>query len=192
MPSNSLFRLTRFPLPLSSLGSSQVHLRTVRYKARDASFDPEDLEEARKWHSTFNKDSLPKGHTSYSRSSGPGGQHVNKTESKATTVWPLSELSKGLPKLMRLALTSSRYYTKRSDSITMQAQTQRSKTANTDENHQKFFNEMNRIYHQRIPAATSEKKIKKHEAAEKAFNQNRLKVKKQQSLKKASRKGREQ
>ncbi|KAI3318909.1 hypothetical protein HD806DRAFT_510351 [Xylariaceae sp. AK1471] len=188
MSSNLLVRVTPLPFFLS-LTPSLVHLRTIRYQAHDALLDQDELEEARKWHASFSEDSLPKGQVSYSRSSGPGGQHVNKTESKATTVWPVGELSKGLPKLVRAALRSSRYYSMRNDSITIQAQTQRSRSANTDENHQKLIDELHRIYEEHVPAATSEKKIKKHETIEKAFQQGRLKAKKQQSSKKMSRKG---
>lgn len=53
-------------------------LRALRYQAFDSAFDREDLDEARKWHDSFRLSSIPKGSTSYSRSSGPGGQHVNK------------------------------------------------------------------------------------------------------------------
>ncbi|KAI8627263.1 hypothetical protein F5Y19DRAFT_443738 [Xylariaceae sp. FL1651] len=172
-----------------SLTPSLVHLQTVRYQAYDALLDQDDLAEARKWRASFNEDSLPRGQTSYSRSSGPGGQHVNKTESKATTVWTVGELSKSLPRLMRSALRSSRHYSMRNDSITIQAQTQRSRSANTDENYQKLIEELHRIYEEQVPAATSDKKLKKHEAIEKAFHQGRLNVKKQQSSKKVSRRG---
>ncbi|KAI1290572.1 hypothetical protein F5Y03DRAFT_401171 [Xylaria venustula] len=218
MPPNSLTRFTRLHVSLSSVGPSLVHLRNVRYQAHDALFDQDDLEEARRWYASFDKDSLPKGQTSYSRSSGPGGQHVNKTESKAISVWPVGELSRSLPKLLRPALKSSRYYTVRSDSITIQAQTQRSRSANTEDNHQKLVDELHRLYREQVPSSTSETKIKKHEEAcvipfsdpfaywfafsllvrktytdtlyrEKAFNRNRLKAKKHQTAKKASRKG---
>ena len=49
-----------------------------RYKAFDADFDQESLVEARTWYESFHESLLPKGNTTYSRSSGPGGQHVNK------------------------------------------------------------------------------------------------------------------
>ncbi|GAW13270.1 hypothetical protein ANO14919_026500 [Xylariales sp. No.14919] len=188
MPLHLFIGITRLPFP-STLGPSLIHLRRVRYQAHDTFLDPDDIDEAQKWHASFNEDCLPKAHTTYSRSSGPGGQHVNKTESKATSVWPISELSKELPKLMRSALRSSRYYTLRSDSITIQAQTQRSRTANAAENRQKLANELLRLFHEKVPKPTSEKKIKKHEAIEKAFHQSRIKDKKQQASKKASRKG---
>ncbi|KAJ8126711.1 hypothetical protein O1611_g6928 [Lasiodiplodia mahajangana] len=198
MPPNTLLGITRAPRFLPLL-SPLVQIRRIRYQAHDALLDQDDLDEARKWYAAFNEDAVPKGQTSYSRSSGPGGQHVNKTESKATSIWSVGELSKGLPKLVRSALRSSRYYSMRNDSITIQAQTLRSRTANTDENHRKLVEELHRIYRERVPTATSEKKIKKHEeisdadatctCREKAFHRNRLNAKKQQSAKKASRKG---
>ncbi|KAI0554767.1 hypothetical protein F4679DRAFT_579109 [Xylaria curta] len=184
---NLLLRNTR--PSLSSPLTSSIQRRAVRYQAYDAWLDQDDLDEARKWHTTFNQDSLPRGQTKYSRSSGPGGQHVNKTETKATSVWPVAELSKVLPKLMCSALRLSRYYTVGNDSITIQSQTQRSRTANTEESRHKLVKEINRIYQEQVPGATSEKKIKKHEAVEKAFHHNRLQLKKYQSSKKASRRG---
>lgn len=77
MSPNLLIGIVRLPL-FSLLTPSLVHLRRVRYQAHDALLDQDDLDEARKWYTTFNEDSIPKGQTSYSRSSGPGGQHVNK------------------------------------------------------------------------------------------------------------------
>ncbi|ETS73752.1 hypothetical protein PFICI_14698 [Pestalotiopsis fici W106-1] len=145
-------------------GRSLMFVRPVRHQAFDAAFDQDDLAEARKWYSSFKENELPKGQTSYSRSSGPGGQHVNKTETKATTVWAVHELTRILPKLMHPALRTSRYYTSRNDSLTIQAQTQRSRTANTDENVQKLVEEIQRIYRESVPGVTTAKKIKKYEA----------------------------
>ncbi|KAI1169453.1 peptidyl-tRNA hydrolase domain-containing protein [Nemania sp. FL0916] len=188
MPSQFLKVMARPPWPLFS-ASPPLQIRTVRHQPYEASFNQDELEEARKWYASFNIDSLPKGHTTYSRSSGPGGQHVNKTESKATSVWPISELSKGMPKLVRSQLKSSRYYSVRNDAISIQAQEQRSRTANTDLNRQKLFDEVHRLFREHVPGATSEETIKKHEAVEKAFQQSRVRSKKHQSAKKASRKG---
>ncbi|KAI6083525.1 hypothetical protein F4821DRAFT_244776 [Hypoxylon rubiginosum] len=171
------------------LGRSLGAVRTIQYQAYDSDFDQDDLAEARKWRVSFNEKVLLRGQTSYSRSSGPGGQHVNKTESKATTVWSVEELSKSLPKLMRLALRTSRYYAKGNDSITIQAQTQRSRSANNEENHQKLFEELQKIYKEQVPETTSTDKVKKYEALEKSFHSSRIQSKKQQSSKKAFRKG---
>ncbi|KAK5625216.1 hypothetical protein RRF57_000932 [Xylaria bambusicola] len=203
MPPYFLVPAARLPSLLpsvpSSLGPSLAHVRRVKYQAYDAWLDQDEIDEAHKWFASFTQDSLPKAHNTYSRMQGHMAAVLEssvmmmltrtRTETKATSVWPLSELCKGLPKLMRSPMRSSRYYIKRSDSIMIHSQTHRSKTANTDENCKKLYNEMCKIYREQIPAPTSETKRKKHEAAEKAFNQNRLKVKKQLSLKKASRKG---
>lgn len=156
-----------------------LHLtRLARYQAYESSFDRDELSEARAWYETFDQSRLPKGATSYSRSSGPGGQHVNKsvawsmfakrcltfsrTESKATTVWPAKDLTAALPKLLRSSIRSSRYYTAGNDSWTIHAQTHRSKDANTDENHRKMAEEVERLYKKTVPGETSEAKREKH------------------------------
>ena len=65
----------RGPLrPAVCLGST----RLKRYEAFDAQFDQDELAEARKWYQSFKSSRLPRGSTTYARSSGPGGQHVNK------------------------------------------------------------------------------------------------------------------
>ncbi|KAI1805828.1 hypothetical protein F4811DRAFT_513703 [Daldinia bambusicola] len=178
------------PVGFGRLNKAFCLVRTIQHQAYDAAFDQAELAEARKWYSLFTESSLPKGQTTFSRSSGPGGQHVNKTESKATTVWSIDELSKGLPKLIRSALRSSKYYSRRNDSITIQAQTQRSRSANTDDNRLKLTEELHRIYREHIPGTTSGEKIKKYEALEKSARESRLRSKKLHSSKKAFRKGR--
>ncbi|OTB03158.1 hypothetical protein M426DRAFT_23952 [Hypoxylon sp. CI-4A] len=138
------------------LGIKTSLIRSIQYQAHEAAFDPADLAEARKWYSSFHESSLPKGQTTYSRSSGPGGQHVNK----------------------------------RNDSISIQAQTQRSRVANTDENHLKLAEELQKIYKEQVPGETKNEKIKKYEALEQSSRESRLRLKKQQGSKKAFRKGR--
>jgi len=53
-------------------------LRFARFQAFGSGLDPTEIEEARTWFRTFDGHNLPKGATTYSRSSGAGGQHVNK------------------------------------------------------------------------------------------------------------------
>ncbi|WYZ34244.1 hypothetical protein EsH8_I_000520 [Colletotrichum jinshuiense] len=174
-----------------ALGSPRVHplqpIRWARFEAFEASFDPEELEQARTWHRTFDGSQLPKGQTSYARSSGPGGQHVNKTESKAVTSWPVKDLLPVLPKLLHRGIRGSKYYAARSDSLTFQAQTHRQRDANADENQEKLIDEVKRIYQETVPGETSTDKKKKHAEIAKSFNEGRLKQKKQLSSKKQSR-----
>ncbi|KAK7989964.1 hypothetical protein PG989_010279 [Apiospora arundinis] len=185
--------LRLLPLPGFSLGlAGRVPYRPIRHQAFDASFEQDELEEARSWYVSFSESSIPKGQTTYSRSSGPGGQHVNKiskrTETKATTIWSFEELIKHIPKLLHPGLRASKYHNPRSNTISLQAQTQRSRTANTEENRQKLWEELLRIYRDSVPGETSDKKRKKYEALEKKSNAIRLDTKKQKSAKKASRK----
>lgn len=63
--------VSRPPLPV-------LRHRTFQTQAYEASFDQDELQEARKWRAAFAESQLPLGETTYSRSSGPGGQHVNK------------------------------------------------------------------------------------------------------------------
>lgn len=74
--------LKRASLPvLGPFGHAHGPLTTARFKryeAYDAQFDNDALEEARQWFRSFDAGLLPKGSTTYARSSGPGGQHVNK------------------------------------------------------------------------------------------------------------------
>ncbi|KAL1835994.1 hypothetical protein VTJ49DRAFT_5707 [Mycothermus thermophilus] len=174
---------------LSGLWLLRLVRRAVRHQAFEASFDQEQLAEARKWHQSFRISSLPEGTTSFSRSSGPGGQHVNKTETKATTVWPVPQLLGILPKILHTSIRESKYYSRRNDCITIQDQTQRSRSANASENRQKLFNELQELYRRTVPGETSPEKAKKYEALKKSATEARIKAKKHQSAKKASRRG---
>lgn len=72
-------RATAFPVDtIKQLYPPALTTRSKRYEAYDAAFDQESLNKARKWYMTFEPSQLPKGNTSFARSSGPGGQHVNK------------------------------------------------------------------------------------------------------------------
>ncbi|KAK3346760.1 hypothetical protein B0T25DRAFT_287130 [Lasiosphaeria hispida] len=137
--------------------------RSIRHQAFETGYDPEKIAEARKWRQSFQSSSIPPGNTSFSRSSGPGGQHVNKTETKATTTWPISQLLGILPTLLHPGVRSSKYYSKRNDCISIQAQTQRSRAANADENHQKLFEELQILYKSTVPGETSPDKTRKYE-----------------------------
>lgn len=135
-----------------------------RYSAFDSGFEAEDLQAARQWRQKLAQDALPKGNTAFSRSSGPGGQHVNKTETKATTVWPVHELMGSLPTLLRDRIRTSRYYTKASDSLTIQAQAQRSRTANAEANREKLYEELVALYEATVPGEARPEKAAKYKA----------------------------
>ncbi|KAL6893149.1 peptidyl-tRNA hydrolase domain-containing protein [Trichoderma longibrachiatum] len=174
--------------PRLSLISSQP-VRFKRYEAYDAQLDQDALAEARLWYNSFDASQLPKGNTTYARSSGPGGQHVNKTETKAITVIPVKELLAVLPKYLHSGVRSSKYYTAGNDSLTFSAQAHRSRSANLDENRRKLIDEIMGIYRAMTPAETSAEKKKKHQDIERRFHEARVQDKKYISAKKQSRRG---
>ncbi|KAF4976888.1 hypothetical protein FZEAL_6510 [Fusarium zealandicum] len=171
------------------LGIAPFAPRSKRYQAFDAELDHSALAEARSWFESFNSSQLPKGNTTYARSSGPGGQHVNKTETKAITAYSVGELLSVLPASLHACIRRSRYYTASSDSLTFQAQTSRSRNANAEDNRNKLIEEITRIYEEVTPAETSEEKKKKHQEIGRKFNDSRIRDKKFSSAKKQSRRG---
>lgn len=169
----------------SSPVQSATSVRLIRYQAYDDAFDQDELAEARQWRQSFQPSSLPKGQTTFARSSGPGGQHVNKyampfhcvtsflmtidltepfsrTETKAITTWPISQLTPLLPKIMHSHLRASKYYTTQKDCLSFQAQDSRSRTANSEENVKKLWEEISRIYEEAVPSETSPEKRQKY------------------------------
>ena len=73
-----LWRPSLAPGSAARFSRTVGYVRRAGYQPYDAAFDPEELSAARTWYQNFKRSSLPKGSTTYSRSSGPGGQHVNK------------------------------------------------------------------------------------------------------------------
>lgn len=128
--------------------------------------------------------------TRFDRSSGKGGQHVNKTNSKATTSWQLSSIAQLLPPMIVKELRSSRYYSKNSDALIIQSQEGRVQRDNEEDCHNKLHQHIAEIAKKVIPGETTAETKEKHAKQEKAANNARLRVKKQHSDKKQSRSGR--
>ncbi|PHH52902.1 Calcium/calmodulin-dependent protein kinase type I [Ceratocystis fimbriata CBS 114723] len=140
-----------------------IQARYVRYKAFTADFDPADLQEAREWARKVTHETLPRGNIVFARSSGPGGQHVNKTESKAITSWPIHEIITLVPRLLRPKLRESKYYTERTDSLSFSAQTSRQRSSNVDENRTKLLAELMCMYESTVPGESDLSKTHKYD-----------------------------
>jgi peptidyl-tRNA hydrolase ICT1 len=93
----------------------------------------------------------------------PADDAARRTETKAITIFPVTELLAILPKHLHGAIRSSKFYTSGSDCLTFQAQTHRSRSANVDENRRKLNEEVIRIFHEMTPNETSTDKVKKHQ-----------------------------
>ncbi|KAJ7593727.1 RF-1 domain-containing protein [Mycena floridula] len=94
---------------------------------------PEATQQARQWISAFRTQAIPKTHVelSFSRSSGPGGQNVNKVNTKATIRCSLD--SEWIPAWARHALKKSSFYVASSKTIMFTSSQHRSQAQNIED-----------------------------------------------------------
>ncbi|KAJ5492996.1 hypothetical protein N7539_001742 [Penicillium diatomitis] len=145
--------------------------------------DPQDVELARTWLKAFQSgaQSIPRqlGQISFSRSSGPGGQNVNKSvqalihlhllpshcslgairnvvNSKATLKVPLSALFPLVPPLLHPQLRASRYATERSQALVIQSDESRQQSTNVDACYAKLNQLLISSARDTIPGVTSQ------------------------------------
>ncbi|KAL1975616.1 hypothetical protein VTN31DRAFT_4008 [Thermomyces dupontii] len=158
---------------------------------RKASLDATeaDLREAREWLAGFSPKSIPRNicEISFSRSSGPGGQNVNKVNTKATLRIPLSSLLPLVPSILHQELRSCRYVATRTDSIVIQSDESRKQSSNVESCFEKLHQLIEETARAVIPGETSEEQREKVKKLQKAEKEARLKAKKLHSSKKASR-----
>lgn len=123
---------------------------TWGFRSISTDFTPEQIADARKWLADFRAEDIPRQEfeVSFSRSSGPGGQKVNKTSSKATvTLEPHKWLNPHYcswiphPVLAQLSQTTIRYQTK-FGGLTIQSDSTRNRENNTDECFKKLLEEI--------------------------------------------------
>ncbi|KAJ5095574.1 hypothetical protein NUU61_004930 [Penicillium alfredii] len=151
--------------------------------------DITDVQRARDWLATLSSKTLPRHicEVSFSRSSGPGGQNVNKVNSKATLKVPLNSLLPLVPRLLHSELRASRYMTDRSQSLIIQSDGERKQSNNVEACFEKFYQILESSAKQVIPGETSEEQRKHVQNLKRASNEARLKSKKLHSSKKSSR-----
>ncbi|KAF8071561.1 RF-1 domain-containing protein [Lyophyllum atratum] len=93
----------------------------------------EDTSEARSWISSFKPRPIPRAlvEMSFSRSSGPGGQHVNKVNTKATLRCSLD--SPWIPPWAHPILKDNPHYVSSTNSILIQSSVYRSQAQNVED-----------------------------------------------------------
>ncbi|TFK33434.1 hypothetical protein BDQ12DRAFT_410190 [Crucibulum laeve] len=94
---------------------------------------PEETALARAWIDKFRRETIPKGavELSFSRSSGPGGQNVNKVNTKATIRCPLN--SAWIPMWAREGLKKDPHYVANTHSLLLTSTVHRSQSQNVND-----------------------------------------------------------
>ncbi|DAA75055.1 TPA_exp: Peptidyl-tRNA hydrolase domain protein [Trichophyton benhamiae CBS 112371] len=159
-------------------------------RAHTASDD--ELRAARTWLAQLTVETIPRSicAVSFSRSSGPGGQNVNKVNSKATIKVPMSALLPLVPKILHPSIRSSRYYAENSQALVIQADESRKQSQNLNACFDKLTSMIAEAGRAAVPGETSPEQKKKVQKLQKAANEARIRMKKAHSNKKSSRKGR--
>ncbi|KAI4732266.1 hypothetical protein E4T50_17150 [Aureobasidium sp. EXF-12298] len=154
----------------------------------------DELDAARRWLANFDTETIPRSicDVSFSRSSGPGGQNVNKylyipVNSKATLRLPLSALLPILPAVLRPAVSRSRYSAK--DDLVIQADDSRKQNENVHHCFVKLHEMIVQAGREVVPGETSAEQMERVKKLQKAENEGRLKMKKKHSDKKSARRG---
>ncbi|KAJ4344987.1 hypothetical protein N0V95_006024 [Ascochyta clinopodiicola] len=145
----------------------------------------EELQKARAWLAALHADVIPLktiGELSFSRSSGPGGQNVNKV--------PLGALLNHVPTALHEEIGRSRYVAAKSNDMIVQADDSRKQNDNAHSCYKRLYDAIVEAGHTAIPNETSPEQMRHVKNLQKADNERRLKSKKQQSAKKSSRRGR--
>ncbi|KAM9924129.1 hypothetical protein OXX80_011318 [Metschnikowia pulcherrima] len=153
----------------------------------------QDIEHAKKWLIEFQPGEIPRNEfsISYSRSSGPGGQKVNKSSSKATISlepyqWLNQKVCGWMPKAVigQIREKPLRYQTK-AGGILIQSDTSRNRDVNADECFRKLLQEIkSQVYFEEEASEEDKKKWQKLAAQQKEW---RLQEKKRNSERKKSR-----
>ncbi|KAF9889177.1 hypothetical protein FE257_007666 [Aspergillus nanangensis] len=188
--------LPRYP-PLCPFFSTSSSVITRTFASRRAATiqvaqpPDEELTAARQWLAGFDANPLPHhiSQISFSRSGGPGGQNVNKVNSKATLKVPLVDLMPLVPRILHSPLRSSRYFAERTQTLVIQSEESRKQADNVDSCFDKLHQLLKTMAAEVIPGETSEAQKDRVQKLKKAENESRIKLKKLHSNKKSSRRG---
>ncbi|KAF2870985.1 hypothetical protein BDV95DRAFT_607273 [Massariosphaeria phaeospora] len=146
-------------LHLSSARGAQVvsQVRQSGSGRANLSVTEEELQVARKWLEALHAETIPKtvGELSFSRSSGPGGQNVNKVNSKATLKVPLDALLQHVPSALHGDIRSSRHVAARLNALIIQADDSRKQGDNAQSCYKRLYEAIVEAGRHAIPGETS-------------------------------------
>lgn len=122
-----------------------------------------DVSAARSWLNNHGVENIPLqtiGIVSFSRSSGPGGQHVNTTSSKATLRIPLDALLQHIPSALHNEIKRSRYVAAKSKDLIVQSDSSRKQSDNAQSCYKRLYKSILEAGQQVVPNETSAEQMK--------------------------------
>lgn len=164
------------PAPLPA-----VH-RIIHCRGHSSSATGDEVQAARAWLAELHAETIPFksiGELSFSRSSGPGGQNVNKYDtlhhfltrrytkraprvnSKATLKVPLDALLHHIPAALHGEIRRSRYVAARSNAIIVQADDSRKQSDNAQSCYRRIYEAIARAGQDAVPAETSAAQVQR-------------------------------
>ncbi|KAK5173088.1 uncharacterized protein LTR77_003210 [Saxophila tyrrhenica] len=186
--------MLRYLRPLRSVTTPPTWrlVRSFAHRGPTDGADEEDIKAARHFLANLDADTIRRNaphDVSFSRSSGPGGQNVNKVSSKATLRISLPSLLPLLPKLLHPHIVSSRYHAAKTSDVVIQADDSRKQTDNVISCFRRLHELIVEAGRASVPGETSEATSKRVEGLQKAEKAQRRKAKEFQSKKKGARRG---
>ncbi|CAG8550233.1 1703_t:CDS:2, partial [Ambispora leptoticha] len=184
---NSLYCHNYFQ-PIAINISNLIFKPTTKCRYISSLDTPHDIERAERWLKKFTKDTIPKESftISYCRSSGPGGQNVNKSNTKVDLRFNIDQ-AYWIPEYARkkLVVQESNHINKDGEWI-VTSDRSRSQKHNLDDCIDKLYDAI--VKAAAVPKAPSQETVDRIERLKKAEDRRRKEEKQIRSQKKASRK----